>query len=314
MAAAPAFLRFSATAALLGAAVLLFPACTDQEETTANTTPAAERPTSFTETPELSGDNAYLHCAALCALGPRPSGSPAYEAQMNYLEQHLRSCGWRVERDRFRTGSVGMTNLRAVFGESADVRPILISCHVDTKVGIDNFVGADDGASAAALMLELARVMPKEFATRTELIFLDGEEAFAPRMSDTDGLYGSKYDVARRGKNLPDYQINLDMVGGRAKTIAIPAADSSDAMFAHYQRALRTLGMSEEKWTVWPGSYLDDHRPYLEAGVDTLNLIAYFSGGKWWHTARDNMDRICPHSLWESGMVVMQLLRQLTEE
>ena len=47
--------------------------------------------------------------------------------------------------------------------------------------------------------------------------FLDGEEAFAPRMSETDGLYGSRHDVARRGSQLPVWQINLDMVGGRNK-------------------------------------------------------------------------------------------------
>ena len=130
-------------------------------------------------------------------------------------------------------------------------------------------------------------------------------------MSETDGLYGSKYDVARRGDTLPRWQINLDMVGGRNKTIAVPLLDTSDFMFAQYRAAIRTLGYSEEKWTVWPGGYLDDHVPYLEAGVDSLNLIAAFSGSNWWHTSRDNMSRICPRSLRDSGRITQQLVHQL---
>ena len=288
-----------------------------EEKTAAPAPPAAVLPTELTETPEYSGENAYVHCARLCALGPRPSGSAAYAAQSDYLERALTACGWQVQRDAFTARGVPMVNLRAVRGKGFEEspRPVLVSCHVDTKSGIEGFVGADDGASAAAVMLELARTLPAELAERTELIFLDGEEAFARRMSETDGLYGSKYDVARRTRNgqLPLYQINLDMVGGRNKVIAVPALDTEDDMYAVYARAIRTLGFSAEHWTAWPGSYMDDHRPYLLAGVSTLNLIAYFSGSNWWHTAKDDMSRICPRSLHESGLMVTELLRQLCQ-
>ena len=114
-----------------------------------------------------------------------------------------------------------------------------------------------------------------------------------------------------RGVTLPRWQINLDRVGGRNKTIAVPLLDTSDFMFAQYRTAVRALGLSEEKWTVWPGGYLDDHVPYLEAGVDSLNLIAHFSGSNWWHPTRDNMSRICPRSLRDSGQITLQLVRQL---
>lgn len=289
-----------------------------EEKTAAPAPPAAVLPTELTETPDYSGDNAYVHCARLCALGPRPSGSAAYAAQLDYLEHALTACGWQVQRDSFSARGVPMVNLRAVRGKGGEEspRPVLVSCHIDTKSGIAGFVGADDGASAAAVMLELARTLPAELAECTEFIFLDGEEAFARRMSDADGLYGSKYDVARRLRSgqLPLCQINLDMVGGRNKVIAVPALDTEDDMYAHYARAVRTLGFSPERWTAWPGSYMDDHRPYLLAGVNSLNLIAYFSGGNWWHTAKDDMSRICPRSLHESGLMVLQLLKQLKEK
>lgn len=263
------------------------------------------------DTPDFNGHNAYVHCAAICALGPRYSGSSAYEQQLQYLEKHLQSYGWQTERNSFTApNGVKMCNLRAF--RSAVPCPLLLSCHVDTKVNIaPDFQSADDGASGAAVLLELARTQKDD---RVELIFLDGEEAFARNMSETDGLYGSRFDVDRRGDLLPRWQINLDMVGGRNKTIAIPILDTSDYMYSHYIAAVRALGYAETSWTVWPGGYLDDHLPYLEAGVESLNLIAAFSGSNWWHTTRDNMKRICPRSLHESGCMTRQLINQLLSE
>ncbi len=286
--------------------------CSCGEEKAPTPAVPAKQALQFVSSPEFSGDNAYLHCHNICAMGPRLSGSLAYEKQLNYLEQHLRAAGWQVVRDSFSARGVAMTNLRAVKGNEAGVRPLLLSCHVDTKINIaPDFESADDGASAAAVLLELARTLPENFAQQIELIFLDGEESFAPRMSEQDGLYGSKYDVTRRGENLPRYQINLDMVGGRNKIIAPPSLETSDFMYAHYSAAIQELGFSQDKWTIWPGSYMDDHLPYLEAGVESLNLIAVFVGSDWWHTPRDNMSRICSKSLLESAQMVRVLIRRL---
>lgn len=274
----------------------------------------AEQPawqTELVNTPDFNGHNAYAHCAAICKLGPRYSGSAAYEQQLRYLEKHLQAAGWQTARDTFSApNGVKMCNLRAFRGQMP--APLLLSCHIDTKINIaPDFESADDGASGAAVLLEVARVLKDE---RVELIFLDGEEAFARSMSETDGLYGSKFDVARRGSSLPRWQVNLDMVGGRNKTIAVPVLDTSDYMYNHYSAAVQALGLSEEKWTAWPGAYMDDHLPYLEAGVESLNLIAVFSGSNWWHTTRDNMSRICPRSLHESGLMTLQLVQQLLSE
>lgn len=275
---------------------------------------------------DFSGGTAYRHCARLCDLGPRPSGSPAYAQQLDYLTQQLQAAGWQVQRQTFPSPRPGIsfTNLKAIHpggssatGQSAPrERPMLLTCHIDTKTGIPNFIGADDGASGAAVLLELARVLAirhPSLAARIELVFFDGEESFAPRMTREDGLYGSRHDLASRGTNLPRWMINLDMVGGRHKIIAVPMADTSEAMLLHYDTAVKSLGLSPDRWTVYPGSYLDDHLPFAEAGVHTLNLIAYFQHGDWWHTERDDMSRISPASLHETGRLVLQLLRQIME-
>ena len=292
--------------------LLLLCGCDDKPHTaTQPDTPPPAAATEWVSTPVFSGHNAYAHCAAICALGPRYSGSAAYESQLQHLEKHLHAAGWQTARDTFTApNGVRMCNLRAFRG--AGPAPLLLSCHIDTKINIaPDFESADDGASGAAVLLELARVVHDQ---RIELIFLDGEEAFGRHMTEEDGLYGSRFDVARRGAVMPRWQINLDMVGGRNKTIAIPSLDTSDFMYRQYCTAIRTLGLPEEKWCVWPGGYMDDHIPYLQAGVDSINLIAAFSGSNWWHTVKDNMSRICPRSLHESGAIVQQLIDQLLSE
>ncbi len=267
---------------------------------------------------QFSANNAYAHCASLCALGPRHSGSAAYMAQLDYLERQLRAAGWQVRREAFSPlPGRNMVNLHAVYGDrpEAETRPLLVSCHIDTKVGIADFVGADDGATAAGVMVEAARILARRNpaqAQQVELIFFDGEEAFGSRMSHEDGMYGSKHDVARRGEDrLPRWQINLDMVGGKDMVIAPPVLDTTEQMMAQYERAADALKLDPMRWSAYPGSYLDDHLPYVEAGVESLNLIAYFQRSDWWHTKKDNMERISQKSLEESGRMLLQLCRQL---
>lgn len=294
--------------------LLLLTSCREEE-------PRDDAPQVTAEAPAadaVSGGIAYSRCADICALGPRLSGSPAYEQQLRYLTEHLTSAGWSVRREPFSLSDGSrMTNLHAVFGAEAGVRPIIISCHIDTKRGIRDFIGADDGASAAALMTELARVLNSmpDIARSTELVFFDGEEAFGRRMSHTDGMYGSRYDVLRRGtQGMPRYQINLDMIGGRNKRIAVPVLDTAPELLELYAEAIEHLGLPQDRWTMYPGSYLDDHQPFVEAGTASLNLIADFSEGGWWHTRRDDMSRLSAASFAETGRVVLYLLRHLAAQ
>lgn len=270
------------------------------------------------------GDSALEHAKTMVAMGARCSGTPAYARQLNYLRSQLELHGWTCmtrswEEINPLTGKpVTMTNLYARWGTTPDVEMSpdgLLTCHIDTKSGIDGFVGADDGASGAAVLLEIAKALKEEpsLAERVELVFFDGEESFAPHMTRQDGLYGSRFDVARRGKNLPRWQVNLDMVGGRDKVIAIPSAETSQEMYVQYKRAIEFMGLSASRWQVSFGSLFDDHLPFHEAGVDTLNLIAQFAETKWWHTAADDATRLSARSMEESVRFAIQMVRQLSE-
>lgn len=301
--------------AILGAALL----CTScKEQPAPYTTATTAKPTyTLKDTPDFCGENAYVHCAALCDIGPRPSGSAGYEKQLQYLTRYLEQYGWVVTRHSFTAPhGVKMTNLHAVYGKNAALsQELLLTCHIDTKINVSaDFVGADDGASGAAVLLELARLLPATpLIGKIELVFFDGEEAVAERMTETDGLYGSRFDVERRGEQLPLYQINLDMVGARNKTIGVPLFDSAPELVEAYLETVKDLNLNENKWTVTDQEYWDDDRHFREAGVATINLICDFVGSIWWHTPRDNMSRICPKSLQESGLVTLGLLRRILE-
>lgn len=298
-------------------ACLCLAACNDESGGSAAGAPRLSPPPAIQEdAPGFSGNNAYAHCAALCALGPRTTGSAAYARQLEYLAGRLEQAGWQPARQGFSlSNGRRMTNLHATFGAADKPRPLLISCHIDTKQGIPGFIGADDGASGAAVMIELARALAAspDLAQQIEFVFFDGEESFAPRMTDTDGLYGSRYDVLRRQRSgsLPRWQINLDMVGARNKTIAVPVWDTDPDLLERYAAAVASLGLSPDRWFLYPGSYLDDHRPFAEAGVATLNLICQFQKGGWWHTAKDDLSRISPDSLGETGRLVLHLAQCL---
>lgn len=277
----------------------------------------APMPQRMEVTETFSGNNAYLHCAKICALGPRPTGSAAYAAQVEYVKEQLEREGWRVKIEEFEPyPGRKMRNVHAVLGEENGTRKMLLSCHIDTKgQGNKAILGADDGASGEAVLLELGRVLARpqnaRLAANVELVFFDGEESFGERITPEDGLFGSRHDVERRGESLPDMMINLDMVGGAGKTIGVPVWDTPPGMCEQYCKAVDALGLPEERWTLHFGSFWDDHRPFAEAGVETLNLIASFKGANWWHTQRDNMSRISATSLGETGALVMQLLHQL---
>ena len=113
-----------------------------------------------------------------------------------------------------------MVNLIATIpGQRPD--RIVLASHFDTKIFRDfRFVGASDGASSTAALLELGRVLKArpQLPFTIELLFLDGEEATG-EWQGTDNTYGSRHYVAASGKagTLKSIRalILLDMIGDR---------------------------------------------------------------------------------------------------
>src|SRR5262249_19368612 len=287
--------------AVLSAAGCLL-ACSDRAATPAATAPAPA---------EFDGARAFRDLEALVKLGPRPAGSAAAGQARELLRERLRQAGWRVETHDFQVPRRGgqplaMENVIARHG-SGPARTLAIT-HYDTKhiAGID-FVGANDGASGAAVLLELARVTSGDPRTAgLELVFFDGEEAFGANITPDDGLYGSKALAQRMADDGSLAQVHavvlVDMVGDRDLNLALDLG-SQERLRKASEPAARKSGDPPPFAPGQAMSVIDDHSPFQERGVPlTLALIDFQYGsrhspGPRWHTAGDTLEAVAPESL-----------------
>jgi hypothetical protein len=265
---------------------------------------------------DFSGEKALAHVRAMVDLGPRPPGSEAIEKTRAYLIKELESAGWKVERQSFSDdtprGKVQFVNLLATFG--AQSAPAFLACsHYDTKTfDTARFVGANDAGSSTGVLLELARVLAgrPELASKMELVFFDGEEAYEA-FTETDGLYGSRYfakQLAAQDKaKLFRGGVLFDMVGDKSLTITLPP-DSPPEIARDIFSAADALNLRKH-FTYFDRDITDDHTPLNEIGVPVIDLIDFDYPP--WHTPEDTIDKLSAESLRITGAVGSYYLAQL---
>jgi glutaminyl-peptide cyclotransferase len=270
------------------------------------------------------GSNAHALTEEILSYGPRPPGSEALDQVRSHLSRKLEAAGWVTELQQFERdtpiGKVKFANLRARF-KANDANPWqrqingLLCAHVDSKLYKDKlFLGADDAASACAAIVVIAKHLATEKpdqAAKLELVFFDGEEAFAENMTLMDGLYGSRHyaNTWRTRDYKPKFGIVLDMIGHKNLRIRIPA-DSAEHLAELMFSVAEKQNVSSHFGTA-PGSIMDDHVPLNLIGIPTLDIIGDFTNSKWWHTPGDNADIISPQSLSISISLTLEMLNQL---
>ncbi len=201
-----------------------------------------------------------------------------------------------------------MANVIATLpGERPD--RIVLASHFDTKLFKEfRFVGASDGASSTAALLELGRVLqdkPRPFTI--ELLFLDGEEAFV-NWTGTDHTYGSRYyvEAGKKAGTLGGFKalILLDMIGDHDLNIRREQNSTrwlTDIIWA----TARTLG-HQQHFLDEITPIEDDHMAFLAAGVPSVDIIDLDYPA--WHTAQDTLENVSPKSLQIVGDVVVAAL------
>ena len=267
----------------------------------------------------FDGARAFEDLKSLVALGPRPSGSPAIERAREYITAQLGAAGAEVLRDSFTAttpdGSVPMVNIvGALPGRCSKV--VIVAGHYDTaRVKGITYVGANDGGSSAAELLELARVLSGQSHGLTYwFVFFDGEEAIED-WSASDSLYGSRHlvEALRSSGKLREVRavVLLDMVGGGDPQFR-PEATSTlwlrELVFSSAER----LGYSNAFPSGGAIPVEDDHLPFLAAGVPAIDIIDFtpFLRG-YHHTALDTLDRCSPDTLPMVGRVMLATLAEL---
>jgi Zn-dependent M28 family amino/carboxypeptidase len=273
------------------------------------------------EPPAFSGGRAFADLRRLVAWGPRPSGSKALAQCRQEILRQLRLAGVSAEEDNFTAvtpfGNVPMTNLIAKI-PGAQPQVVMIAGHYETK-RFSNFafVGANDGGSSAALLLELARVVNgRKNAFTLWLVFFDGEEAFQ-QFSPTDGLYGSRHLVekmtARGELSRVHAMLLVDMVGDANLNIHRDYNSTPWLTNLVFQTA-RRLGYAKY-FRDELRAYEDDHIPFVNAGVSAVDLIDFDYGpnNSYWHTPQDTLDKCSPISLTIVGRVVLATVKELEQ-
>lgn len=280
----------------------------------------------------FSGDRAMAHLESIVALGPRVSGSAGIEKHREQAIAHFRAAGATVTRQGFqirdrRTGKpVAMENVVVEWHPEREER-ILLGAHYDTRPFPDRdptdprgtFVGANDGASGVAALMELAGAMPGLAGpVGVDFVLFDGEEyVFGPRDPYFLGSthFARQYVAGRKsGAVAHRYRAGLvlDMV--------------ADADLAIWQEVNSltwpdTRPVVEELWGVAARlgvrqfvprprhTVEDDHVPLRNiARIPTADVIDFDYPA--WHTTRDTADACSAESLGAVGRVVLEWLRE----
>lgn len=269
---------------------------------------------------EFSGASALEFTRKAVSFGPRPPGSQANRNEQAWIQSVLRKMPkCQVTEDAFTgqtpNGPIPMKNIIARF-PGLSGKAIVLTGHFDTKLFPGrNFVGANDGGASAGILLELARVVStRSYPDDIYFVWYDGEEAIG-EWSATDGIHGSRHLAAKWSKDGTLSRIkalvNVDMIGDKDLGI-MPVTNSSPRLLRLVWEIAREMGYG--KYFLDSGGAIeDDHIPFVNLGVNALDLIDfdYGPGNRYWHTDQDTVDKLSAHSFEVVGNVLVELLRRL---
>ena len=282
----------------------------------------APKPPSEIPWQSFDGNRAYAQAQKLVSFGARPSGSDALARQASYVTTQLQDFGLEAEEQSFLAstprGPVQFRNVIAKTrgGRGGSGQVILIGAHYDTKWFTNQtFVGANDGASGAAVLLEMARVA----STQPNLwfVFFDGEEC-TREYGPEDGLHGSRFFVEHlksSGKtSWVRAMILLVMIGDARLNVTLPVNGDPKLIEQSFEAA-RDAG-HRDFFGFGKGEVLDDHVPFLRAGIPAVDFIDFEYGSApglndYWHTDKDTLDKISPRSLQIAGQTALRLISRL---
>ena len=278
-----------------------------------------------TRVPVFNGDAAFTHLVAQCDFGPRNPGSVGHQKALDYFLNVLTTLADTVSTQSFTEimprskQKVEMHNIIAQFNPKAK-KQIMISAHWDTRPWGDRslsimrkdqpILGANDGASGVAILLELAKVLhdnPQKIGVN--LVLFDAED-FGSSGDSWSYCKGSQYFAKNLPITLPEYAINLDMVGDANLEIYIERISYKQ----NPSLVLDLWGLAEElklsgfkKMAKY--SIFDDHVPLYElAGIPAVDIIDFdYPDEKtnYHHTYNDIVENCSPESLRQVGTLMV---------
>ncbi|HOU15965.1 MAG TPA: M28 family peptidase [Anaerolineae bacterium] len=260
-------------------------------------TPTPTAPQTFT------GDLAYTWVTRQCDLGYRITGTDAHQKAGDMIIKELRAQGWTVQEQPFTYKGVAARNILAWKGEG---EAVLVGAHYDTRRSADQedpsqpVMGANDGASGVAVLLELARALAWDAANRRiYLAFFDAEDN--GRLDGWEWIVGSTYMAEHWGENgeTPlNAMILVDMIGDADQQVYYERNSDPTLSQALWDIAAQ-LGYGERIIPEYRYAMLDDHIPFIRMGVPSVDMIDF--DYPYWHTTQDTPDKVSAASLEAIG-------------
>ena len=271
--------------------------------------------------PAFDENSAFGFLEEQCEIGPRYPGSSGHKLLRRYIVDRLREFGANISLQPLEgvltTGdTLHLVNIIGNYNMNAS-RRIMLGAHYDTRPFADRdpdstmrnnpIIGANDGASGVAVLLEIARLLGKtEPPVGIDLVFFDGED-YGREGVPQDFILGSSYFARHLKGYRPSAVIVVDMVGERGVEIKVEGfSDAASAALVDevYSTAER---LGAESFTSDMGPALvDDHLPFIQAGIPSIVLIDFEY--PHWHTLEDTPDKCTPESLGQVGRVLVEYI------
>ena len=272
--------------------------------------------------PVFNSDSAWQYLVKQCSFGARNPGSKGAENCLKYFESELRKYtetvslqGFTFYDARLKT-NYNMTNVISDFGPS-NGKKIILCAHWDTRPRAEHsknpadrnkpIIGANDGASGVAVLLELARLFKANPPpVPVQIVLFDGED-YGRESEIWDYLLGSKHFAQSVDPSDYEYAVLLDMIG-----------DADLEIKREYNSYYNCRELQDKIWDIakkiGAGQFTsrvsfpitDDHLSLIEIGIPAVDLIDFEY--KYWHTIEDTPDKCSKSSLEAVGRVLVELI------
>jgi glutaminyl-peptide cyclotransferase len=281
---------------------------------------AAAASTDNAQLPHIDAKRAFEYTREVTAFGPRYLGSENHKKLERFIIDHLK--GDQVEDDAFTAdtveGKFPVRNIIAKFPGTKDGIIVIIG-HYDTVYALRNsgFVGANDGGSSTAILLEYAnQLRKKRDGYSVWLVWTDGEEAVR-HWTNTDSVYGARHLAEKWEKDGTLKKIKalmvMDMIGDADLDIARNTKGAPWLLDLIYSAAER--GGYQSHFYAQEGPIEDDHVPFFDRGVPCADVIDldYGYNNVFWHSPQDTMDKLSSKSLQIVGDTILETIRLLDQ-
>jgi glutaminyl-peptide cyclotransferase len=250
----------------------------------------------------FDGQHAYADVQTQVAFGERVPGTDGHAKVEAWMRAELESAGWQVEIQTSEALGHPVENLVAKRGDKSP--QIIIGAHYDSRIFADHdpdpanhtkpMPGANDGASGVAVLLEMARTLPKD-TVPVWLVFFDAEDN--GNIQGWDWILGSR-EFVKNNVIQPQAVVVIDMIGDADLNI-YKERNSNPEITDEIWAAAKSLGYQNKFIPAYKYSMEDDHTPFLQAGLPAVDIIDF--DYPYWHTTLDTPDKVSAESLQTVG-------------